>query len=97
MEKEKIIMLAKTAFVSLNDEQTERFLNELEEIVRNIENTLDKVNLKEVPEGRYFKEFIDLMPEDAPERKFDRETMMMNAKKQKNSYILVPKLIKEDK
>ncbi|MGE3063318.1 MAG: Asp-tRNA(Asn)/Glu-tRNA(Gln) amidotransferase subunit GatC [bacterium] len=97
MEKEKIIMLAKTAFINLTDEQAERFLNELEEIVHSIEKTLDTVNLNEVKEGEYFKKNLNLLQNDSPERAFDRETMMMNAKRQKDGYILVPKLIKEDK
>lgn len=97
MEKEKILLLAKTAFLELKDEQADKYLNELEEIVQSIEKTLDSVNLKNVSQGDYIKKEITLLAEDAVKKDFDRETMMMNSKRQKDGYILVPKLIKEDK
>lgn len=97
MEKREILELAKTAFISLTEEQAEKFLTELEEIVGSIEEALDSVNLKDVKEGEYSKKFIDLFAEDSPENHFDRESMMMNAKRQKDGFILVPKLIKEEK
>jgi aspartyl/glutamyl-tRNA(Asn/Gln) amidotransferase C subunit len=97
MEKDKILLLAKTAFIELTDEQAEKFLIELEEIVGNIKTTLDSVNLKDVHDGDYYKKRLTLLIGDSPERSFDRESMMMNSKRQKDGYILVPKLIKEDK
>ncbi|PIP14269.1 MAG: Asp-tRNA(Asn)/Glu-tRNA(Gln) amidotransferase GatCAB subunit C [bacterium (Candidatus Stahlbacteria) CG23_combo_of_CG06-09_8_20_14_all_34_7] len=97
MEKEEILILAKMAFIELTDKHAEKYLSEIEEIVQNIEKTLDSLNLKDVSNGDYFKKYLTLLMNDSSEKSFDRETMMMNSKRQKDGYILVPKLIKEKK
>ena len=96
MEKDKISYLAKLSFINLTTEEEQEFLKQLNDLFEHIEETLDNVNENEIETKEIIRNKLELFHEDSIKKEFTREEMLMNVNKEKNGYILVPKIIKED-
>lgn len=93
MNREEIKFLAKLSYITLTDKEEKEFEEQLKEIIVHIEKTMSKIDLSGIPKDFLSKKKMELLREDEPV-KWTREDVMFNAKRVKNGYILVPKIMK---
>ncbi|MDI6699758.1 MAG: Asp-tRNA(Asn)/Glu-tRNA(Gln) amidotransferase subunit GatC [bacterium] len=95
MDKKLLEEIAKHSFIELEEEEKSKFLEQINDIFVDIENILKKVDPKNVKDGEYYKRYLSIFNSDDPERLFTTEDMLMNSKRVKNNFIVLPKIIKE--
>ena len=93
MNREEIKFLAKLSYINLTETEEREFEDQLKEIILHIEETMSKIDLSEISKDAFNKKKMDIMRIDET-YKWTREDVMFNAKRVKNGYVLVPKIIK---
>lgn len=96
MKKETLEHLAELSYVNLSDEEAEEFKKQLNSIFKHIEKTLQSVSPDKTKEGLYTKDAISIFNDDEVNCPYMKSEMLLNAKREKNGFILVPKVIEEE-
>lgn len=96
MDKAELKELAQLCYIDLNDEEQSEFSDQLREIFNHIEDTLKNVDPEKIPYQRISLDKLEIYNDDVPCCEYTREDMLVNAKREKNGFILVPKIIRED-
>ncbi len=95
LDKESVVKIAKLAKLELNEEEVEKFSQQLPKILEFIEKLeeLDTENI--LP----FYELIDKespLREDIPENGLKREEALANAPEAENGFFVVPRVVDKD-
>ncbi len=94
MDAKELKELAQLCYVDLNEEEQSEFSKQLMEIFSHIENTLKNIDPEKIPHQRISLDKLEIFNDDMPQCDFKREEMLLNARREKNGFVLVPKIIK---
>lgn len=97
MDKDQIRHLAELSYIDLTEEEKDEFLNQLKEIFIHIEDVMSNAEYASIDTAFIEKQYLENIDEDTVSESFSREEMLLNAKREKNGFVLVPKIIKGDK
>ncbi len=96
MNKKDLNHLAELSYIQLSESESEEFNEQLIELFKHIENALSGFNVSEKTDNREDEQFIKLIHDDCCDESYSKELMLVNVKNERNGFILVPKIIKED-
>lgn len=92
ISQEQLKAIASLARLNLTDEEKERLVYEMEEIME-FADQLAEIDTAEVEPTAYPIPIKNVFRQDRVEKSFDREDMLKNAPSCENGYIKVPKVI----
>lgn len=94
LTKEDILHIAKLANLSLTDAEVEKYISQLTETIRYVEN-LDELDTKDVPPTSHSTNVTNVFFEDgtACTRMFTHEEALQNAKNTKNGQFVVKRIM----
>jgi len=94
MDINRIKHLAELSYIDLTDNEKDEFLAQLKELFNHIEHVINNAEYRNIDNDDAHNRYLTLMHDDAEDDIFLREDIIFNAKREKNGYILVPKIIK---
>ena len=87
-----VAYVAKLARLSLSDEETQLFQNQLEQILAHADK-LREVDVSDVDAAAHAVPLFNVFREDAPREWFTAEEALSNAPRQANGLFIVPKVV----
>lgn len=96
MDRETIRHLAELSYIDLTEDERDEFINQLKEIFIHIEDVMGNAEYASIDATSLQEHYLENIDEDKVNESFRREAMLLNAKREKNGFVLVPKIIKGD-
>ncbi len=96
MNKKELNHLAELSYIQLSESESEEFNEQLIELFKHIENALSGFNVLKSTDNRANEQYIELIHDDCCDESFNKELILVNVKNERNGFILVPKIIRED-
>ncbi len=96
MNKKDLNHLAELSYIQLSENESEEFNEQLVELFKHIENALSGFNVLKIIDNRENEQCIKLTHNDCYDESYNKESMLVNVKNERNGFILVPKIIRED-
>ncbi len=96
MNKKDLNYLAELSYIQLSENESEEFNEQLIELFKHIENALSGFNVLKITDNRENEQCIELTHNDCCDKSYNKESMLVNVKNERNGFILVPKIIRED-
>lgn len=97
MNKDHIRYLADLSYIELTDEEKDEFLTQLKDIFLHVEDVMSDAEYASIDTAFIEEQYLDNIDDDVIRELFSREEMLLNAKREKNGFVLVPKIIKGDR
>lgn len=97
MNKDHIRYLADLSYIELTDEEKDEFLTQLKEIFLHVEDVMSDAEYASIDTAFIEEHYLDNIDDDVIRESSSREEMLLNAKREKNGFVLVPKIIKGDR
>ena len=95
MKNDELEHLAKLSFINLTDEENIEFEKQLNELIAHIEDTLGKINWENNIAQKIGLNKVELFHDDYVIESNVKDEIFTNIRREKNGFVIVPKIIKE--